>query len=292
MTERRHIVGRRANGSVGRVVIIAHYAEGPSPSPRFMRFVAGLATVCDRCFVVSTSPLRNDAAERLGLPRDQVITRPNVGFDFASWRDALARGVAHDADELVLTNSSLIGPVRPLAEIFAEIEQRPCDFWGLTEGRSPRPHLQSYFLVFRRRALEHPAFAAFFAGVRDLTDKAEVVREYELTLTERLSAAGLRSDVLLRYHDVLRYVWGPLAGFRNGANLTYHFPLALIDLGFPFMKVEALRGVRWSARAGLVRRVAEAARRRIYLDALARRGVPVDDLDVPPEPRGPTLGSE
>ena len=114
---------------------------------------------------------------RLQAFTPDLHVRPNTGFDYGAWKEALLQHGGLDRlagyDELVLCNDSFFGPLYPFAEVFAGMEGRALDFWGLTVhgrvrsmGQCPygdRPrYLQTYFVVFGKRLISSPAFRAFW----------------------------------------------------------------------------------------------------------------------------------
>ena len=56
----------------------------------------------------------------------------------------------------------------------------------MTDSFEIRWHVQSYFLVIKRRALQSLAFSQFFNAVLPYRDKDQVIRSYELGLTRFL----------------------------------------------------------------------------------------------------------
>lgn len=42
---------------------------------------------------------------------EKVIVRPNIGWDFAAWRDAIAEEDMDEWDRVILTNSSVVRPL-------------------------------------------------------------------------------------------------------------------------------------------------------------------------------------
>lgn len=269
-------------GNQRRLAIVAHFNSSGGIDRGFLRFLAGLREVSSRIVVGSTSSVTPDACAELLTACDRVFQRPNVGFDFSTWRDALEQEDLEDYDELLLTNSSLVGPVTPLSETFERMSNHDCDYWGLVDNCSPLWHVQSFFLVFRKTALHHRAFKEFFAGIIPYARKDNTILSFELGLSAYFVQFGLRPAVLLSQVDVMRYALGRSFEWRGRPNVTYHFPVPLLDLGFPFVKMEALRGVRPRAQAGPIRRLAEAYRQKRILSALEQRGYDTAHLEIPP----------
>jgi lipopolysaccharide biosynthesis protein len=273
----------------GRVVLFAHYDAAGAVKPYVEHHLRALRSIASRLAFISTARLSSAELQKVRGLADDIIVRENVGFDFLSWAEALRAGIAEGAREVALVNSSVFGPTRPLADVFSEMERVRCDFWGLTEGVSPVRHLQSYFLVFRSAALASPAFTAFFDAVEPVRDKADAVRASELRLTAVLEEAGLASAALLPYERVHRSVYGRWPPLRPRGNQTYHLPIELLELGLPYVKIEALRGVL-GRRSSRLREAAIAVRAALIRRALAAKGYPPELVVVEGRPAPPTLG--
>ena len=125
------------------------------------------------CFV-SNSEIAPESRSQLARICESVIVRENTGLDFGMWRRALADHDLSGFDELLLTNSSVVGPLQPLAPFWQTPALAGCDFWGMTDNAIPAPHLQSYFLVFRRQVIQNPRFMEFWRSVLPYTDKVQI----------------------------------------------------------------------------------------------------------------------
>lgn len=95
----------------------------------------------------------------LGLLADEVVMRENVGLDVGAYTDIILSpnymNIIKNSDELVLCNNSFYGPFVSFREIFEKMENSPADFWGISSSeKNFVQHIQSYFIVFRKRILE------------------------------------------------------------------------------------------------------------------------------------------
>ena len=153
-----------------------------------------------------------------------------------------------DYDELVLLNNSIIGPFYPFEKIFARMQNPSIDFWGMSEfpetnnprreeakflpnGIIPR-HIQSYFLVFRKKVFTSKEFKDFWNNVKNETSLNAVVANCETRLSGYLEKAGFKSDVYLRASGRLQDV----DKITPEYNAIYCRPQDFIILGFPFLK--------------------------------------------------------
>lgn len=241
-----------------RLAIYAHY----SPSPQ----VAGYVRYCleriaalgfEVCFV-SNSELSADSVAALKQTCARVIVRENTGLDFCMWQRGLAEYDRLQFDELLLTNSSIIGPLQPLGAVWQSLAVAGCDFWGLTDNDEFKPHLSSYFLVFRQPVLHSDRFRDFWRTVLPYRNKAQVIYSYELGLSDWLVEGGFRWRAAFPQKEIIAAYraergWAGRCGDRYRAlrhlgrnrelpprNTTTVYPDLLLQRGMPFLKVSLL----------------------------------------------------
>jgi rhamnosyltransferase len=222
-----------------RLAIYAHFDLQGALAPYARHHLEQLRAAFDRVVFVTTSILTPEARAAVDALADRVLAIPNAGRDFAMWRAALDVEPVDDIDELLLTNSSLYGPFRSYREILAELDVVEFDYCGATEGLSPKWHLQSFFLLFRKQVLRSPAFRAFWSSVLAYPepDKLQVVYSYELGLSSWFHLHGFKHHTLYPYPELARLYWGPFA--KRFVNPSLWFAGGLLLLGFPFLKVAA-----------------------------------------------------
>ena len=115
----------------------------------------------------------------------------------------------------------------PLADLVGRFEGCGTDVWAATRIDAPRPHLQSFLLGFRGGVLGREELRAFFAGVRPTTSKVDVVKQYELGLSQVVEASGLTWSV----------GWPNAAlGLAPNVDPTMGGWAVLLQGGFPFVK--------------------------------------------------------
>ncbi|MBW9214097.1 hypothetical protein KV102_04515 [Mumia sp. zg.B53] len=181
-------------------------------------------------------------------------------YDFGSYsmlaRDLVGWERLEGYDEVLLVNDSCY-LLRPLDEVFAQMSQRMCDWWGLqaTKGVArtaeavqdvtvePIPmervrrellagymqepefdfHIGSYFLAYRQPVIRDAGFRRILGSVHRQRGKAAIVHKYEIGLTQHLIASGYDGDTFI---DAL-YPFQPV--FTN-----QYF--RLLGRGFPLLK--------------------------------------------------------
>lgn len=237
-----------------RIALFAHYDAQTEIKPYIVFYLRRLREVCDDVIFVSNSPLPKPEIAKATPHCSQVLLHANVGYDFLMWRLGIERIEPENWDELVLTNSSIFGPIHPLGRVFARMGDVACDFWGMTESKEIAWHLQSYFIVFRRRPIVSGAFHDFWKAVLPYRDKHQVVRSYEIGLSTFFCEQGFAPAVFVPTSQL------PGRRFRQSKfNPLLERPQLLIERGMPFVKVELLRANPFGAKLAPVYTALQAA---------------------------------
>lgn len=265
-----------------RTAVFATFsADGRLPEKDLL-YLRGLREICDDIVAAVNAPLLPEEAEKLRGVVSAVVCRWHGGYDFGSYRIGLRlareRGwLAPDrCRELVFANGSCYAPVRPFSGMFRAMERRHADFWGVTFNtqRSGAPHLQSFFLVFRRPVLDAGALEAFFAERPERATRNEAIDLYEIQLTAFLRGRGFVPDAFVR----------PLLPRLHEFNPTTR-PLDLIRRHkVPLVKVKALRGETSQAPERIL---ALVRRLNPELGAILRVSEPPPPRTADGPPRGP-----
>jgi len=218
---RQHLLGRSGvshiaevpHGSLSvkgqaRVAVLLNFDRASMIHRYVLHQVEALAAAGFAVIFVTNS--RRITAENLALLAPHchaVVRRRNRGYDFGAWRDAIM-GLTDtgDMETLLLANDSVYGPFGPLDQVTARMDADQADFWALTDSWQRRFHLQSYFMLVHRRALQSDAWQRFWAEFRHSANKEFVVRRYEIGLTQVLLRGGLRARALYAYDRLAREV--------------------------------------------------------------------------------------
>lgn len=178
-----------------RVCIFCHFdAKG-----RIARYVVHYLTSLrqagiDIYFVSNNEVMSDSELDKVRPVVTGIVLRKNVGYDFAAYLTGYLLTRKEHYEELIFANDSVYGPFYPLTDIFGKMT--PYDFWGVTDAYVGAYHMQSYFWVFRLGAdmlsfLDEQADRFAF-----LADKGEIVRRYELGMTQALIDKGFDIGVL------------------------------------------------------------------------------------------------
>jgi lipopolysaccharide biosynthesis protein len=269
-----------------RAIVLAHFDAGGGFAPHVQHALAAYREVAAHVVVASNSARSLPAS--LAKIIDTFLPRANVGYDFGAWRDGLATLRAGDFDEVLCVNDSVFGPLADIAPALDDPRVAAADLWGmvLSDQNARRdaarvPHLQSWFLGFRRPLLESDAFAEFWRGCEPCDTKLDVIERYEIGFTACMVEAGFQVAALYDATSSppvsLREVWPHLAlssprrswRLLRKSRRPSHNPSELLwwrlwDAGIPYVKV----GLFSKNHYGLdLRQVMAELRRRFEYDS-------------------------
>jgi lipopolysaccharide biosynthesis protein len=163
---------------------------------------------------------------------DALCVRANKGWDFAAWAATLKRyPQLWEQEALLFMNDSVIGPIRPMSELWKTIHGAEAAAFGMTESIEVRRHIQSYWMYFKRSALENKKFRLYWDGIMNLENKLDVILCYETTLTYYCEDIGINVGCLFEYRSEGVTLINP----------THVQWLKLLERGFPFIKTNLLR---------------------------------------------------
>ena len=154
-----------------------------------------------RIIFVTNSPIfRPSSASEIAPYCQQILWRHNVGYDFGAYKEGIrAIGDLDAIDRLLLMNDSVYGPLYPLSEVLASVDATQTDLWGITDSWEHHYHIQSYFILFLKGALQSPAFRRFWRRLPYFNSKYWNIRYGEIRLTQVLTQRKLRAIVLNPY---------------------------------------------------------------------------------------------
>ncbi|HAV09998.1 MAG TPA: polysaccharide biosynthesis-like protein [Dehalococcoidia bacterium] len=240
-----------------RVAVFAHFDRDNIVDDYVLYYLEQLRHVAHHIVFVTASQINQPETARVSKLCDAVIVRENIGYDFASWRAGI-NSITNlaDYDELILCNDSVYGPLFPLQDSFARMQEKQCDFWGMTDNYEIAYHLQSYFLVFRKNVFISKAFTDFWNSLDTGKTKWEIIREYEIGLSQVLMTAGFKPCVyapaqkasliklallaLQRPSRIVRVIQKKKLS-RNLNQTQFFWHDLIIKYKMPFIKIELLR---------------------------------------------------
>ena len=211
-----------------RLGIFFFYEKNGDVDDFITYYLADLNKNLTELVVVCNGKLSEQGRAAFSQFTDNIIVRENKGLDVWAYKTALdSYGWAKlsEFDEIVMTNSTLMGPVRPLKEMFdAMWENRDLDFWGLSihHGAKSNPfkgkhlynylpvHIQSHFIVYRRRFAAEPGAAGYWDNMPMIESYTDSVQRYEAVFTKQFEDKGFKWDVYVKTDDLKDFTDYPL----------------------------------------------------------------------------------
>lgn len=192
----------RDSNMTKRLAIFCHYDKNNLIDDYVLFYLKDLKKVATKIHFVSNSPIEKSEIIKLETYVESITLRQNIGLDFGAWNETLyaigLSNIANQYDELILANDSCYAPFSSFEQLFNRMSKDSCDMWGITENAYPEhtfengetlkiaPHIQSYFLVFRKQLLQAQCFIHFWNSVDNFASRDVVITEYEAGLTQLL----------------------------------------------------------------------------------------------------------
>lgn len=149
-------------------------------------------------YYLADCPLPQEELDKLtGITKAAYAFRHGK-YDFGSWQELIKLvtwGEIDKYDQLIFANDSCYGPVFPFQEMFDKMEAQHLDFWGITKNTTFHFHLQSYFLVFNAPVFSLEKFRVFMENITPQKTFLDVVKTYEIRLTQMLIEEGFSAGV-------------------------------------------------------------------------------------------------
>ncbi|MDF2560603.1 MAG: hypothetical protein K0R99_2049 [Microbacterium sp.] len=222
---------------VRRLIIYAVWDRRGEIEDYVLFALDALRSHATRIVVVVNGTLTPAARDRLDGRADVVIVRENVGFDIGAHKAGLEHvGVSvSDYDEIILTNDTWFGPVRPFAPVLERMAAAPVDFWGMTDhpALDPNPftgkdvlpyHLQSFWIAVRPQLFLSEAWRDYWHALPEMATVQDAVLLHEANFTRHFAEQGFRHAVAF-----------PSSDFPSEHPALFNADL-LIEAGCPLLK--------------------------------------------------------
>lgn len=188
------------SGHKQRLGIYCFYDKYGHAASFIKTFLDDLMDNLDDLVVVVNGQLSDRARQLFSEYTKTIIVRENKGLDVAAYKQAiltLGWEKLESYDEVICLNDTVMGPVYPFREMFACMDRKDVDFWGITayagetvDKEQIPTHLQAYWHAYRRSLVSSPAFHEYWETMPLWKDYAEVTRKHEMTFTKHFTDLG------------------------------------------------------------------------------------------------------
>jgi hypothetical protein len=159
-------------------------------------------------FAVSNSPLNELDRQKLSEQCFQILERPNYGYDFGGYRDAILHLLDQNIrpDLLFVLNDSIWFPTFAGSDFIDCVKLQNYDLYGAVMGdRSGRPntdHVQSYAFAFSKRACASAKFEAYWRDLPVFSSRSWTVRRCEMKMTGQMAEFGFSTGARWNSADI------------------------------------------------------------------------------------------
>jgi lipopolysaccharide biosynthesis protein len=181
---------------------------------------------CSQVLVVCNGILTSEGRKKLEAETSLILVRENKGFDVWAYKEAMEYfGWDHlqELDELILMNSTIIGPIYPFDSMFNEMDSRDVDFWGITVhsklGFDPfgkitygylPTHIQSHFIAVRSHMLKSIEFKQYWDKRPLISTYEDAICSHEAIFTRQFEEKGFNWQVYVDTSDLEKYTANPI----------------------------------------------------------------------------------
>ncbi|HFI0081230.1 TPA: rhamnan synthesis F family protein [Streptococcus suis] len=228
-------------GRMSHLLVYVHYNKYNIVSEYIYYQLKSIRSIYSDIVFVSNSHVSKDKVQYLQSERliDFFIQRDNIGYDFAAWKEGLNQVTIYQYDSVTLMNDTCFGPLWNLEDYYSQFDSDVnVDFWGMTNHLETKidsvvvpEHLQSYFMVFKKRILQSQAFVGFWSSVSELTNIQDVIKLYESQLTKILLSEGYSYKCVLDTSICYKTL--------ENSNVTLEYPEVILKNNVPFIKIKS-----------------------------------------------------
>lgn len=207
------------NKSINRVCIFAGFTAKGNLTENNLYYLSCLRQVVDYLVYVADSKANPDSIEKLKQCCDAIIIKRHGEYDFGSYKLGYnvlkEQGILDNSKQLLLCNDSIdfVGQTENLTDIINSSKNYEAyslctSTYGFGKKIKPHkyewiknPHLQSYFLLLDSSVFKSSYFNRFINSVSKQQNKTEIIRLYEIGLSELLKQHNVNMGSFYPYDD-------------------------------------------------------------------------------------------
>lgn len=225
-------------------IVVLYDANGTVD--RYVEFLlSSLQSEIQEYIIVINGYMKDESIQRLRQYTANIYIRENAGFDAGAYKDVflqfLPQSVWKNYDEIVLMNDTFFGPVTSMEQIWKLFEADSVDFWGITrhprqelsDGSIVESHIQSYFIVIKRRLFTSPYFSEFWEKLSYPRTYQEAVENFEIKFTVFFKEKGFCGKSLMDLKEGAVFD-------EEAVNPCFHSYELLKEYHVPFLKKKFL----------------------------------------------------
>jgi|GEM_PF-1122477 len=224
-----------------RIAVFASYSSDDKISEYIIYYLENLKKVCGTIIFCADNDLGKPELNKLNKFCKFIIYGKHGEYDFGSYKRGLEliSQKKFQYKQLILCNDSCYGPISPLEKVFDDMQNRKCDFWGITSDTEEKIlYLHSYFLVFNKKVIRSGKLEEYLNRVKQQKNHKDVCRMYEYPLTGYLNSCGFTYDCYIRYN---------ISSKALSEQLSYPYSL-IKNNNLPFIKIKVWTDISYQLR--------------------------------------------
>jgi len=209
--------------------VFSHFDKDDLVDPYVITYLKAISEFMDIVFVSTASGLKRKSLDKVKSIVSKIIVKENYGYDFGAWKTGLDHvgSKLNSYDGLVLLNDSVYGPIKPLNPFFKKAKEY--DVLSMTDSYELKYHLQSYFVYFSKEVVLSDLFKDFWGEFKIIENKMALIMRNEIGFYSKFFESKFNCGSYIESKVITRL------------NITHFYWREIVDLGFPFIKVELLR---------------------------------------------------
>lgn len=140
------------------IIIFSIYDEQGKIKEYVLFLINQLKSVSDDIIIVINGTMNDLDLNKLKQFTTNIIIRENYGYDFWAYKEVLNKYkiLINKYDTITLCNDTFFGFFKNLRDIYNEMEEKKCDFWGINYiNNEILDYIESYFLVFKNKIINN-----------------------------------------------------------------------------------------------------------------------------------------
>lgn len=179
-----------------RAAIFAHFDDNNVIQDYVIYYLQSLKDIAGCIIFVSDCDLPENEISKISHIADKVIAKHHGEYDFGSYKRGFQylseQSILENFDEIIFANDSCFGPFCNFNNIWEEMKNYNCDFWGISQHELISRHVQSFFLVFKKNVFNSKIFKNFINSVQKENTKKDIIIKYEIGLSKLLLGNGFK----------------------------------------------------------------------------------------------------
>ncbi len=172
----------------------------------------------DEIFIICNSKLTPQGRNTFLKFTRQILVHSDKRLHVGAYREALEQigwSKLGEFDEVILFDSTIMGPIYPFTETFSKMDQKDVDFWSITKcfgvfDDAFYGYISSHFIAVRRDILNNVKFREYWENVPPTQQYQESICLSGMKFTQYFSDLGFTWDVSIDIDDLKEFAFDPL----------------------------------------------------------------------------------